>query len=277
MCKFSTHNWNYHLFSLCRVLACRNEEKTDSVIDEIKAETGNNNVEFLHLDLSSLSSVKKFSDQFMQHHDRLDVLMNNAAALVPFSLTEDGIESQFAAHHVAHHYLTMLLLPLLQKSAPSRIVNVSSHAHLFAPKELDLENINDPTNYKRFIQYGKTKACNILFTQELAKRLESKQVYVNSNHPGDVKTDIYRHSNPFFAFVLPLFCMNVQDGALTQLYLATSPEIEENNINGQYYAPFGVPYKPGGAASSKEEGSKLWEFTESLLKEKIPSYQGASV
>lgn len=96
--------------------------------------------------------------------------------MCPFSLSEDGIETQFATNHVAHYYLTMLLLPVLEKSAPSRIVNVSSLAHKAPFRELNLETISDPSKYNKYIHYGKSKACNILFTRELNKRLEAKGV-----------------------------------------------------------------------------------------------------
>lgn len=109
------------------IMACRSKEKTLPVIEAIKAETGNGKLEFIPLDLMSLDSVTKFADTFKRQYSQLHILLNNAGVMTPpFELSEDGIESQFATNHVAHFYLTMLLLPVLETSAPSRIVNVSS-------------------------------------------------------------------------------------------------------------------------------------------------------
>lgn len=124
-----------------------------------------------------LASVKQFADTFLARHDQLNILINNAGVMMcPFELSEDGIETQFATNHVAHYYLTQLLLPLLEKSAPSRVVNVSSIAHRIPFKQLNLETISDPATYSKLIHYTKSKTCNILFTRELTKRLEAKGV-----------------------------------------------------------------------------------------------------
>ncbi|KAL7314099.1 hypothetical protein PS15m_007754 [Mucor circinelloides] len=263
------------------ILACRNREKTMKVVDEIKAHTGNQNVEFIQLNLLKLASVKEFADQFLARHSELHILMNNAGVMMcPFGLSEDGIETQFATNHVAHFYLTMLLLPVLEKSAPSRIINVSSIGHRMPFKALNLESISDPAKYNKYIHYAKSKTCNILFTRELSKRLEQKgvdNVYVNANHPGGVKTDLYRHTSSILNFFVNKFLITPEDGALTQLYLATSPDVEQKPIKGEYYVPFANAAKPQGVAASEDGPLKLWEFTENLLKEKVPGYQGAPI
>jgi NAD(P)-dependent dehydrogenase (short-subunit alcohol dehydrogenase family) len=129
------------------------------------------------LNLLKLSSVKQFADTFLARHDQLHILMNNAGVMMcPFGLSEDGIETQFATNHVAHYYLTQLLLPVLEKSAPSRVVNVSSIGHRIPFKQLNLDTISDPATYNRVIHYSKSKTCNILFTRELNMRLEAKGV-----------------------------------------------------------------------------------------------------
>jgi NAD(P)-dependent dehydrogenase (short-subunit alcohol dehydrogenase family) len=263
------------------VLACRNEEKTKGVMKEIISETGNDKVDFIPLNLLSLASVKKFAEQFLERYSQLNILLNNAGVMLcPFGLSNDGIETQFATNHVAHFYLTTLLLPVIEKSAPSRIINVSSLGHRMPFRSLDLENISDPKKYSKYLHYGKSKACNILFTRELAKRLEAKgvnNVYVNCNHPGGVKTDLYRHLGSWTTSFFNLFLITPEDGALTQLYLATSPEVEEKDVKGQYYVPFGVADKPRGVAASEDGPAALWEFTEKLLKEKVPGYEGATI
>lgn len=218
----------------------------------------------------------------MVRYDQLHLLMNNAGIMIcPFGLSKDGIETQFATNLVAHFYLTTLLLPVIERSAPSRTINVSSIAHrLFSFKELDLENISNPDKFYEKVHYGKSKACNILFTKELAKRLEAKginNVYVNSKHPGFLKTELYRYIGKWIYAALNMFLATPEDGALTQLYLATSPDVEQKNIKAQYYVPFGVVGKPHGVAASNEEAVKLWEVTEKLLKEKVPNHKGASI
>ncbi|KAI7906118.1 NAD(P)-binding protein [Cokeromyces recurvatus] len=265
------------------VLACRNEEKTKAVVEQIKSETGNQNVEFIRIDLLELASIKQFVEQFLTRHDQLHILINNAGVMCcSFGLSKDNIEIQFATNHVAHYYLTSLLWPTIVKSTPScRIVNVSSIGHMIPFKELNLESISDPAKYNKIIHYAKSKTCNILFTRELTKRLQDKDinnVYVNCSHPGAVKTDLYRHltriDEKTFVSFINLFLITPEDGAITQLYLATSPEVEQKDIKGHYYVPYASPNKPYGVAASKDAPKELWDFTEKLLKEKVPDYTG---
>ncbi|KAG1457017.1 hypothetical protein G6F46_007152 [Rhizopus delemar] len=266
------------------ILACRDDKKAKVVVEEIKAETKNEKIDSIKLDLMSLASVKSFAEEFKSRYQELHILINNAGIMMcPFGLSKDGIETQFATNHVAHHYLTMLLLPLLEKSAPSRIVTVSSLAHRMLYREFSLKDINDPDKYNEVALYAISKISNILFTRELSKRLESKgvtKVYANCNHPGIVRTQLFRHVYSIGSImdrIRDFFSISAEDGALTQLYLATSPEIEEKNIKGQYYVPLGAPSTPKGIAASDEHLLELWDFTENLIKEKIPDYEGAPV
>ncbi|KAI8148407.1 hypothetical protein BJV82DRAFT_506533 [Fennellomyces sp. T-0311] len=205
----------------------------------------------MKLNLLSLASVKAFAEEFMSKYNELHVLLNNAGVMMcPYGLSEDGIETQFATHHVAHYYLTILLLPLLEKSKPCRIVT----------------------------------ACNLLFTRELAKRLEARGIdnlYVNAAHPGIVRSDLLRHTfesgNLIKKFVQDVVSVSTEDGALTQLYLATSPEVESKGIKGKYYVPFGKAGCPNPYSSSDNNAARLWDFTENLLKEKVPGYPGAPI
>ncbi|KAI8089085.1 uncharacterized protein BX664DRAFT_279803 [Halteromyces radiatus] len=265
------------------ILACRTESKTLPVIEDIKKETGNDQLEFIPLDLLSLQSVTKFVETFKHRHDTLNILINNAGVMMcPFGLSQDGIETQFATNHVAHYYLTTQLIPLLEKSTPSRIVTVSSMGHRGCLGGLDLQNINNSKKYSRAGHYFKSKAANVLFTRELAKRLEAKgikHVYANCNHPGVVNSDLTRHTMGSWANSLYNFFVTIstEDGATTQLYLATSPEIEQKNIKGQYYVPYSVVGQISSVASSDTNAKELWEFTENLLKEKVPGYQGSPI
>ncbi|CAO3590729.1 unnamed protein product [Absidia cylindrospora] len=267
----------------CKViLACRTEAKTLPVIENIKKETGNAQIEFLALDLMSLQSVKNFVETIKTRNEKLNILLNNAGVgLCPFGLSEDGIETQFATNHVAHHYLTTQLLPLLEENTPSRIVTVSSLAH-HAVFSLNLENISDPKAYNRFSHYGKSKAANILFTRELARRCKKKgveNIYVNCNHPGAVRSDFARHllGATLTRIYDALVTVTTEEGALTQLYLATSPEVEEEDVKGQYYVPYGEAGTISSFTSSDENAEQLWNFTEDLLKEKVDGYQGSPI
>ncbi|KAI7859437.1 hypothetical protein BDC45DRAFT_475254 [Circinella umbellata] len=271
----------------CQVIvASRSEDKGQAAVAEIKSITGNDNVEFIKLDLLSLKSVKQFAEEFKSKYDKLHILLNNAGVMMcPYGLSEDGLETQFATNHVAHYYLTMLLLPTLIDSKPSRIVNVSSYGHNYTcVSEPNLDKINAKEGYSPFKQYSYTKAFNILVCVELTKRLKAKgieNVYVNTNHPGLVKTELARHISLFESFyvrfILNNIAMEPEQGALTQMYLATSQEVESKDIKGQYYVPYAKPSSAVAYARSEKNAATLYEFTEKLLKEKIPDYQGAPI
>ncbi|CAO3689152.1 unnamed protein product [Umbelopsis ramanniana] len=194
-----------------------------------------------------------------------------------FALSEDGIESQFATNHLAHFYLTTQLLPVLEKSQSSRVVNVASDAHKLMWFGLKLDSLNDESKYNRNTAYSRSKSSNILFTRELNQRFQRKNVYVNCNHPGIVRTDITDQNGPFLSPILRLISIEVSNGAVTQMYLATSPEVEANDIRGQYYIPYGESATPAGHATSQENQTKLWDLSEKYLFEKVPGYTGASM
>ncbi|CAO3613501.1 unnamed protein product [Cunninghamella blakesleeana] len=269
----------------CIIFACRNEAKTLPVMEEIKKETGNDKLEFIPIDLLSLQSVKKFVETIKERKEKVNILMNNSGVMIcPFGLSEDGIETQFATNHVGHFYLTTQLLPILQENKPSRVVTVSSMGHKGVYGSLDLEHISDEKRYNRVTHYSKSKAANILFTRELNKRIQEKGiegVYVNCNHPGVVRSELTRHIMSTTSVLTTIynkaFTITTEDGALTQLYLATSPEVEEKKIKGEYFVPFGEKATPSCASTSEKNAKELWDFTEKLLKEKIPGYEGSPI
>jgi len=200
------------------------------------------------------------------------------------ALSEDGIEEQFATNHLGHYQLTLGLSDVLIKSAPSRVVNVASNGHCWTYSQgiqLDsLESVNAHSD--RFKNYGQSKLANILFSKELAKRLAGKGVFVNAAHPGFVDTDIQRtlvHDlKSFFGAITTLtnqifiatFALSSVEGSLTQLYLATHPEIEAKNITGQYYIPTARPWTEAGSTLALAEcthaknmtlADELWKFS----------------
>ncbi|KAI9206470.1 uncharacterized protein BJ171DRAFT_457496 [Polychytrium aggregatum] len=260
------------------ILACRTESKALPIVEEIKKETGNANVEFMELDLSSIKSVERFSKRFLERGIELDILMNNAAILMPptFTLSVDQIEMQLATNHIGHFLLTLSLIPAFPKDRTSRIVNVSSRSHqLFAPKcGFDLENYNNPETYNPWVAYGQSKVANILFTQELQARLEAAgydKIYVNALNPGAVATDGAKQ-NPLMSsvktFFFNLIAVPQTKGALTQIYVATSPDIETKNYRGQYFDPVTRLSTPSAPASDKELAKKLWELSVKLIRER---------
>ncbi|CAH1757429.1 14547_t:CDS:2 [Entrophospora sp. SA101] len=254
---------NAHVFVLSRSI-----ERGTAAVEKIKQETKNQKVEFLQLDLQSLKSVKECAESFLARKLPLHVLINNAGIMATkFSLTVDGIQDQFGTNHVGHFYLTKLLLPTIEASAPSRIVNVSSIGHKLAKNGIEFDKINDPNAHSPIERYGVSKLSNILFTVELNKRLEGKQVYANSLHPGIID-NWGRWVVPFLNLV-NYALLTPDDGALTTLYCATSPEIEEKNFHGKYFIPFGVESLPGDNGKDEELAKKLWQFTDDLVNEKL--------
>ncbi|CAG8515405.1 1999_t:CDS:2 [Cetraspora pellucida] len=250
---------NAHVF-----IASRNKEKGESAVEQIKKETKNNAVEFLQLDLQSLNSVKNAAETFLARNLPLHILVNNAGIMAtPFETTEDGIQDQFGVNHLGHFLFTILLLPTIKVSAPSRIVNVSSLVHNRA-KGIDFDKLNDPNAYTPFERYYQAKLANILFTTELAKRLT------------ETNTDLYgSFVSSFGSWIKPLvslgtfFMLTPNDGALTQLYCATSPEIEEKNHRGKYFIPFGELGQTNAPAKDEELAKTLWNFSEKFIKEKL--------
>ncbi|ORX50504.1 NAD(P)-binding protein [Hesseltinella vesiculosa] len=259
------------------VLGCRSEKKTRPVIDEIIKETGNPDVEFMPLNLMSLKSCKEFVEEFKQRHDTLHVLMNSAGVLSVFFFLL-CVETQVATNYLSHYYITLELLPLLETSSPSRVVNVSASLHIFT-RSMNFDTMNDPKKYSAFMQYSRSKAYQIMFTRELNKRLHERgveNVYVNANHPGVFRSDLSRHTltkgSWTYNMIYNYLTISTEEGAMTQLYLATSPDIEENAIQGHYFVPFGVKGCPTKFVTNEDNCQKLWIDTEKLIQEKLPGY-----
>ncbi|CAG8742616.1 25362_t:CDS:10, partial [Dentiscutata erythropus] len=257
----------------------RSKDRGESAVELIKEETKNDAVEFLQLDLQSLNSVKVAAETFLARKLPLHILVNNAGIMAtPFATTVDGIQDQFGTNHIGHFVFTLLLLPTIKASAPSRIINVSSEAYRLAPSPagIEFEKLNDPKAHTAFQRYNQSKLANILFTLELNKRLSGTNVYCNCLHPGVIKTELMRGVvadwgswvKPILS-VITFFFLTPDDGALTQLYCATSPEIEEKNLRGKYFVPFGKVGEPSAKGKDEELAKKLWDFSENFVKEKL--------
>lgn len=167
-------------------IACRNKVRGENALNDIRKQSGNENVHLLLLDLASLKSIREFSKKFHQLENKLDILVNNAGLLTQKrSVTEDGFEMHMGVNHLGHFLLTNLLLDMLKAAAPSRIVVVSSLIHKFDKMaKIDRDDFMTEKDYDGYKGYGRSKLANVLFTRELSKRLQGTKVTVNSCHPG---------------------------------------------------------------------------------------------
>ncbi len=240
-------------------IVSRNPEKCAAVAEAIQGETGSP-VEFIAADLSTLAGIMQAAASFKQRHTRLHVLVNNAGAMFTRRrITPDGFEMTFAVNHLNYFLLTNLLLDVLKACAPARIVNVSSHAHEGAT--IDFDNLQSEKHFAPMQAYGQSKLANVLFTYELARRLEGSGVTANALHPGFVFTGFARNNGALFNFgmkVIGPFIRQADQGAQTSIYLASSPEVE--GVSGKYF----VDCKPVDSSPiSHDQGlaEKLWQVS----------------
>jgi NAD(P)-dependent dehydrogenase (short-subunit alcohol dehydrogenase family) len=247
------------------VMVVRNQDASEKVRQEIINETGNKSIELMIADLFSMNEVRKLASDFKKTHTRLDVLINNAGGIFPKrEVTVDGFERTFALNLLAPFLLTHELLDILRVSAPSRIINVSSAAHLRG--KVDFENLQSEKKFGQMGPYSNAKLMNIMFTYALARRLNGTNITVNALHPGVVRTrfgqnDASRARKLAFRMLGPFF-KSPEKGAKTSIYLATSPEVE--GISGKYFV--NCSQKESLKISYDDElQEKLWKHIESLL------------
>ena len=200
------------------------------------------------------------AQEFKQNHNRLDVLVNNAGVILTRrQVTEDGLESTFAINHLAYFLLTNLLLDLIKQSAPARIVNVSSTVHKSAT--IDFNDLQSERSYSAMRAYGQSKLANVLFTYELARRLEGSRVTVNCLHPGVIATNIFRDISGVVGAAAKLFLKNPRRGAETSIYLATSPEVE--GVTGKYFDDRRA-VRSSPESYDEAIAERLWQVSEQL-------------
>ncbi len=250
------------------VLACRNPEKAAAAQAEIKERTGNDDVHVVLLDLADLESVRAAADEILRRWDRLDVLINNAGGIwTPRQTTKQGFEQTFGVNHLGHFLLTNLVLDRLKASAPSRVVNLSSIGHHWAWRGLHFDDLQSERRYSVMDVYGRSKLANILFTRELARRLDGTGVTVNAVHPGPVRSGFgmdgdMRGIVGLGNRVLRAFEISPAAGAKTSIHVATAPALEGKT--GGYYARS----KPGHMsrmARNDEQARRLWDESEKLV------------
>jgi NAD(P)-dependent dehydrogenase (short-subunit alcohol dehydrogenase family) len=247
------------------VIVGRNAAKTQETVTEIQKATNNPNVEALIADLSSLAEVRRVTQEFKAKFSQLHLLVNNAGAFFnERHTTVDGFEMTFALNHLAYFLLTNLLLDTIKASAPARIINVSSEAHTGG--NLAWDNLQGERSYSGFRAYSTSKLENILFTAELARRLQGTGVTVNALHPGFVSSGFGKNNNNlllrlFFTLVAPRIAISPEKGAQTTLYLATTPELE--GVTGKYFSnKKEAPVQNSGY--TPENSRKLWEISTQL-------------
>ncbi|XP_053687214.1 retinol dehydrogenase 12-like [Sabethes cyaneus] len=221
-------------------IACRSLHRASEAKRELIEETGQTNIHVRYMDLSSLESVRTFARTFLEEEPRLDILINNAGVMAtPRTLTREGYEVQFGVNHLGHFLLTNLLLDRLKASAPSRIVTVTSKCHKHG--EINRNDLHGRHEYNPFAAYSNSKLANLLFSNELAKRLEGTGVTTYAVHPGSVYTDLQRHYEivcPLLDTVLAdwimLLCFkSARAGAQTTIYAALDDELAGKT--GKYY------------------------------------------
>jgi NAD(P)-dependent dehydrogenase (short-subunit alcohol dehydrogenase family) len=218
-------------------------------------------------DLSRQSEIRRLADEILDAAPRLDVLINNAGAMMTTrQVTEDGIERTFALNHMAYFLLTRLLLDRLEASAPARIVSVASGAHRSAG-QLDFTDLQFEHDYSGWQAYARSKLANILFTRELARRLAGTGVTANCLHPGFVATRFGDNNGPGFRLMLGLAkrigAISPAEGAKTIIYLASSAELAE--ASGLYFEKCRLAI-PSPAAQDAAAASRLWTESERLLR-----------
>jgi NAD(P)-dependent dehydrogenase (short-subunit alcohol dehydrogenase family) len=242
------------------VLAGRSRARCEATVADIRARTGNGEVEALLADLSVQEQVQTLARSFRDRHTRLDVLVNNAGGIwLTRQLTVDGLEMTFAVNHLAYFLLTQLLLDTLRASAPARVVNVSSEAHRKA--SLDFDDLMGEQHYHGWTQYCRSKLMNLLFTYDLARRLEGTGVTANALHPGWVATRFAGNNGWkgwLWQLVARCFAISPEKGARTVLHAAAAPDLV--SVSGRYFVHERAV--PSSAESHDEAAARrLWQLS----------------
>lgn len=243
------------------ILPVRNLAKAEKMITKLQ---GREKIRLVEMDLSSMESVKKASFEILKLTETLDLLINNAGGMFPGgALTKEGLDLTFSTNHLGHFLLTRELLPAL-KNGKAKIINVSSEAHRIATdpsKDLSLKTSSNTAS-----AYGKVKLYNILFTNEMKIQFESLEISSYALHPGAVRTAFGSETSGITKAIIrvtQLFFISPKAGAATTLFLAKS---EKDKLrNGGYYVRKKVK-KPSGLSRDPELSSKLWAYSEEVLK-----------
>ncbi|KAF9114576.1 hypothetical protein BGX27_010459 [Mortierella sp. AM989] len=283
-------------------LACRNRVKAEEAMERANTdilqlqfdfpnakhslrfddyEKGGPKLEFLELELGDMSKARAAANEFLSRDLPLNILVNNGGIMnKEFDLTEDGYENHFGINHLGHFVFTTTLLQRIRESTPARIVILSSLAHEIPPsnRAIDFKNLREPEKKQpnMMVRYGQSKLANVLFGKALARRLRNDQVWVNIVHPGcvdtQIKKEMLRSDNKAFHTFSRMWLQlayTARDGALTPLYCATSPEIEQKNIRGKYFIPIANELRPNPISESVDLQEELWTYSEKAARGEI--------
>lgn len=255
------------------IMACRDVAKAEKTAQDIRDATkdveGAGTVEVVCLNLGSLASVRQCAREILDKTDNIHLLVNNAGVMAcPQGKTEDGFETQFGVNHLGHFLFTCLLLPCIIRSAPARVVIVSSYALVFGKMHFD--DLNQEKSYSPSKAYSQSKLANVLFCLELGTRLQGTGVTTYSLHPGAVKTELQRHlSDSFFKGAetimrgfAALFFKTPEEGAQTSIYCAVDEKLADKT--GLYYSDCKETNVPAKARDS-EAAKRLWEVSAELV------------
>ena len=251
------------------LVTARNADKGRAAVAALAQRLGGEGqLQLVVFDLADLSSVRRGAAEILETAPRLDVLVNNAGAVLSERAeTVDGLEATFATNHLGPFLLTNLLLARITESAPSRIVNVASIAHASARKGIPFDDLQSVRHYAGMRVYGQSKLANILFTLELARRLEGSGVTANSLHPGTVRTGYGADGDARGLLALGIkiagpFFLSPAKGARTSIYLASSPEVA--GVSGEYFVKC-RPKEPRRWAQDPDAARRLWQVSEELV------------
>lgn len=253
------------------IFACRNEKTTLEKMNILQAENSLAKLNFIHVDLSSLKSCKKFCEQVMLKYERIDYLILNAAIFgLPYTLTSDGLETMFQVCHLSHFYITQQLSSLLDRH--SRVIIVSSESHRFSNfptmTSLSRETLSPPSSkYQSMLQYNNAKLCNILFTYELARRFQLREISVFALHPGNlVSTNLPRNwwlYRIIFYLIKP-FTKDLQQAASTTIYCSTADELI--GLTGLYFNNCYICHS-SKLSQNENLAKELWSISEEIIHE----------
>ena len=244
------------------VLATRSEERTTPVLQEIQSRYPAARLQWVHIDVSDLTSVRRAAEAFLATGQPIDVLVNNAGIAGTRRLSKDGFDITYATNHIGPFLLTNLLLPKLRESPQGRVVNVASAAHMMV-KEIDWSVLERRAAPKRsgFKDYAVTKFMNVLHAKELARRLTGSRVTTYALHPGAVASNIWRALPRPVQWFGKLFMLSNEEGARTPLYCATAPEL--STTSGRYYDR-GREARTNPLAEDATLARELWERTAAI-------------
>ncbi|HEY8513938.1 MAG TPA: SDR family oxidoreductase [Candidatus Binatia bacterium] len=256
-------------------IVCRDRAKAEATAREIREQTGAAIDVFL-ADLASQAQIRRVAGEILARYPRIHVLINNAGVVnLQRTTTEDGIETVFAVNHLAYFLLTLLLLERLRESAPARIVNVGSDAHKLV-KGIQFDDVGFASGYKAMKVYGHSKLANLLFTYELARRLDGTGVTVNCVHPGAVATGLGKNNGTWAKVLIRMlapFFRTPDRGAETTLYVATSPFLV--GVTGRYFKN-SHEARSSAASHDREAAERLWELSLELTDPERRAMVGAT-